>query len=719
MVDGLRYDIVRGKVSNIEAANNLIKEYSKYIDSTNEKGTLYLGYPLTASADMQVMIDALIITERLGLIAIIFGNSKLSLEKLQDEQDKLYFHLDFYFKKYSSLRKGRNLVFDPIVLTIFPHELDLLNKKTESYFFTSIDNIQVFLEKEREFDKESYNPICEVLQKVSTIRPRKQRLNIKKEDSFGAAIKEIEKEIANLDQWQKKAALEIPSGPQRIRGLAGTGKTIVLALKAAYLHSFYPNWTIGVTYYTRSLKQQYIKLISRFCDEFSGREPNWDKIKVMHSWGSYGEPGFYSELSYKINLEPYNYSAAKTKFGRNHEFRGICDELFMIYKTKTIELEYDIILIDEAQDLPSSFFKLLYKNLKEPKRIVWAYDELQNLSESNMPSISEMFDISENESLNINLDNKEDEPRRDIVLPVCYRNPPWTLTIAHALGFGIYLRDEKLPIQMFDDPPLWEEIGYSIVSGKLRRNANVKLKRSVSSFPDYFKRYLKEEESIGAHIFESKVEQYQWVAEEVYKNITNDELEPDDILIIFTDAISSKSEYSKLTQFLSRKGISSTLAGVTGDRDDFKLRGSVTCSGIYRAKGNEAPMVYVLNSDHCYKSRNEVQGRNILFTAITRSRAWVNICGVGVDMELLNEEIKKCKIRNYQLEFKIPSNKEMEQIARNLKDSSKDNEGINELSFDTKSKMEDILEKLKDGRISKDELRRLTFLLEKFEDEDK
>ena len=62
----------------------------------------------------------------------------------------------------------------------------------------------------------------------------------------------------------RKAAFEIPEGPQRIRGLAGSGKTVVLALKAAYLHSQHPDWNIAVTFYTRSLSQQYKDMITNF-----------------------------------------------------------------------------------------------------------------------------------------------------------------------------------------------------------------------------------------------------------------------------------------------------------------------------------------------------------------------------------------------------------------------------------------------------------------------
>lgn len=76
-------------------------------------------------------------------------------------------------------------------------------------------------------DTKYYKVLVESLQRIASIKPRKKRENVKNSGSKGDIIKKIEKEIANLDHWQKKAALEIVDGPQRIRGLAGSGKTIV------------------------------------------------------------------------------------------------------------------------------------------------------------------------------------------------------------------------------------------------------------------------------------------------------------------------------------------------------------------------------------------------------------------------------------------------------------------------------------------------------------
>ena len=80
--------------------------------------------------------------------------------------------------------------------------------------------------------------------------------------TLGAAIKELDKRIAALDDDQERVALEIAPGPQRIRGLAGTGKTVLLAMKAANIHILNPGKKILFTFNTQSLYNQARELIS-------------------------------------------------------------------------------------------------------------------------------------------------------------------------------------------------------------------------------------------------------------------------------------------------------------------------------------------------------------------------------------------------------------------------------------------------------------------------
>ena len=67
-------------------------------------------------------------------------------------------------------------------------------------------------------------------------------------------------------------------------------------------------------------------------------------------------------------------------------------------------------------------------------------------------------------------------------------------------------------------------------------------------------------------------------------------------------------------------------------------------------------MVYVINAQDCYRSFGEIgRVRNRLFTAMTRSKAWVRVVGYGPQMEALTAEYNRVKVRDYKLEFVYPN----------------------------------------------------------------
>ena len=344
-------DIVRGVINNINAANEVVSVIDSMTDYT---GTLYLGYPLTFTDDSVITVDALLISKEKGLTAFIFETDD---DNAADKQDSLYYQINNALTKYESLRAGRKVAISPNVISIFPRENHLESNDEYMYcdnstLFNTINNLP-------SFDDKYYTALCEALQKISSMKPKKKRRNVTKNDSKGNVIKNIEKEIANLDEWQKKAAFEIPDGPQRIRGLAGSGKTVVLALKAAYLHSQYPEWNIAITFYTRSLSQQIKNMITNFSYEFIGDSPNWEKLHVIHSWGTDSETGIYSEYANKCNFTALNYNGAVAKYGRDNAFNGVCSELlnqtikFDCFETRNDD-EIRSMVTDNA-DVPTIF----------------------------------------------------------------------------------------------------------------------------------------------------------------------------------------------------------------------------------------------------------------------------------------------------------------------------------------------------------------------------
>lgn len=662
-------EIVYGDDTLSQPLNDLVDLFR----SPNVEGTLYVGYPILANVDGTVKIDALFISQTSGVVAFDADNLGMNpeildqLDVIETTQSKYYAALNSKLLETPELLSKRQLAV-PISTISLSNAYDFIDDET---IVSTIDSVIHNIPESAKLSNQKFRILNSIIERTATIRPKKKRSSVKKQNSKGAILKDLEKSIANLDAWQKRAAIEMPVGPQRIRGLAGSGKTIVLALKAAFLHSKHPEWRIALTFQTRTLYQQFRRLVRQFCFEFSKEEPDWDKLTILHAWGSNSTKGIYSEISNSLGRNAVDFTTAKNKYGAGSSFNGICSELLVHANSlSSITPIYDAILIDEAQDLPQPFFELVFLMTKAPKRIVYAYDELQNLSEYSMMPAEDLFGRKRNGHPNLHVRNEPGQPKRDIVLPVCYRNTPWALSIAHGLGFGT--AHSTGIIQMFDEPSLWSEIGYEVNQGQLSEGVDVSLRRSGAATPSFFEGLLTADDAVSFHNFGSVEEEFLWLANSIKKNLTEDELEPDDILVVVPEAISIRSIASGIMRSLRKVDVTSHLSGVTSSVDEVFTPNSVAITSIYRAKGNEAPMIYVVDADYCEGGFNLARKRNVLFTAITRSRAWVRVSGTGSEMSRLIEEYNTIKEDNFELHFKYPTKPELAKIRTLNKDRSSD-----------------------------------------------
>jgi superfamily I DNA and RNA helicase len=198
----------------------------------------------------------------------------------------------------------------------------------------------------------------------------------------------------------------------------------------------------------------------------------------------------------------------------------------------------------------------------------------------------------------------------------------------------------------------------------------VELIRRPTSYPPYFEEHLNVGDAVQCMPFSNNIEQTEWVAKSIATNIKEDELEADDILIIFPDSLTANRLSKSFIEALARHGIRSHMAGVTTSQDEMFTPNSVAMSHIYRAKGNEAPMVYVVNCQHCTGGYELIKVRNILFTAITRSRAWVRLCGYGEAMAEIKREFDAVVQRGFHLSFRIPTLEENERLRKVHRDRS-------------------------------------------------
>ena len=622
----------------------------KIIDTfySNEEleGVLYIGYPILFTGRESITLDALWISERYGVIIFDFDETKLETDRTEI-QDKLYKNLESMLIRYPSLNMRREFLVNIEVISFCPN-ITNLEPESEPYIITREENLRTILTKLQTWsNNDKYKTVLSIIQNVIHLKHRAIRDNVTQPSSRGGILQGLEKEISNLDAAQERAVIEFHEGVHRIRGLAGSGKTIVLALKAAYLHTQYPNWKIAITFHTRSLKEQFRELIERFCIEKKGEIPDWNKIDIIQAWGGRQSSGIYYQYCIENCIEFMAYGEAKSYKFRNNlpdktEFETVCD-LALEHSTKEPQL-YDAILVDEAQDLSNSFLKICYKMLQPPKRLIYAYDELQKLNEgSPLKSPQQLFG----------------DEGKDTILKKCYRNSRPILVSAHGLGFGIY-RNQGL-VQFFNQPQLWQDIGYIVEAGELSHNKKVTLTRCNDSSPRNLEDHSHVEDLIVFQDFKSSQEQSEKVAQLIAKNLQEDELLYKDIIVINVNPYMNRSCITEIKSALLKYEINCHLAGDI-NADVFYEEGSVVFTGIHRAKGNEASMAYIINADYCYSGNGSyidqqslISRRNILFTAITRSKAWVRVFGIGDNMRELIKEYSKIKNSNFKLNFEYPS----------------------------------------------------------------
>ena len=730
----MNVDIVRGATRK-PAASKVLEEAVAHQDVVS--GQLFIGYPTIATPEGPHPIDALLVSEEKGIIIfdLIEGSDAGGY---QDRQNDSANKLEAKLRLHHELMGGRDVLI-PIHTISFAPGIDSSEIVSEDH--CPIANVENIIDTLSGFKWESpgrtvYESALSAIEGISTIRRNRTARTVTRDDSRGAKLRDLEKSIATLDPRQSKAVIETVEGVQRIRGLAGSGKTIVLALKAAYLHAQHPEWRIAVTFNTRSLKGQFRRLIDNFYLSQTGMEVDQENLRILNAWGAPGgddRDGIYHEFCRVHDIEYFDFRTAAARFPRGREIASVCEHA--VAEAGEGRHVYDAILVDEAQDFSPAFLRLCHELLDEPGRLVYAYDELQNLSGGSLPPPEEIFGRDEDGNSKVRFDSAGDTgSRNDVILEKCYRNSRPVLVAAHALGFGIYreprhlrspssrgrvFRIPDIPeksepgretglVQMFEHSQLWEEIGYRSKDAGLREGAHATIFRTEDTSPKFLEAHSDIDDLVKFVCFDTEEEQADWLIEEIGRNLEEDELRHDDIVVINPDPRTTRKKVGSIRSRLWQKKINSHLAGVDTNPDVFfrSDSASLTFTGVYRAKGNEAGMVYIINAQDCNSaSLNLASIRNRLFTAVTRSKAWVRVLGVGRGMRELMYEYEQLKRNNFELRFIYPTSAQRERmkiVHRDMTSTERQRltsrrKGLSELIEDLKSgaiRQEDLSEDL-------------------------
>lgn len=670
-------DIVNGSTTKSVASSDLVKILRDRPDIT---GRLFIGYSIARTTTDLNCIDVLWVSPTVGIIAFDLIEST-QLGDYTTHQDDILNQLEIQLRRGEPKLVHRRDLKVPIeVVSYTPTPLN--SGRVEDYPVLCPETINEHLDNlvsTNSYSEDQYQLTLSALEYVTHLGKSRIARKTRTPNSFGNRLSKLEASIKTLEYRQSKAVLETVDGVQRLRGLAGSGKTIVLALKAAYLHAQNPEWKIGVTFQTRSLKSFFRRLIQQFHIKRIDEEPNWKNLRILNSWGGPGKSersGIYYEFCIENDVDYLNFDTARMKYGYDSAFDRACKQA--LEQSSIVKPRYDAILIDEAQDLPPSFLALCYEFLEKPKRLVYAYDELQNLNGESLPSPEILFgkDLDGQPKVTFESDDPT-QPNPDLILHTCYRNPGPLLATAHAIGFGIYRSPTEGTgtglVQMFDRPHLWEDVGYEVTNGTLAEGKLVALKRTHRTSPLDLEQHSSLEELIEFKTFDSVEHQANWVVRSIERNLSHDDLDHSDIMVINLDPFTTRESMGPIQATLMDRKIHSHLAGVDTDPDVFEMEDikSITFTGIHRAKGNEAAMVYIINAESGLSGPSNLASvRNRLFTAITRSKAWIRISGIGRSMLHLEQEYRKLHSESFVLRFRYPTEEERKSLRTIYRDLS-------------------------------------------------
>ncbi|MEK9968708.1 MAG: ATP-binding domain-containing protein, partial [Ferrovibrio sp.] len=156
----------------------------------------------------------------------------------------------------------------------------------------------------------------------------------------------------------------------------------------------------------------------------------------------------------------------------------------------------------------------------------------------------------------------------------------------------------------------------------------------------------------------------EWVVRGV-KSFIDGGLSSEEIVVVSLDDRNARRYLKAISEGLALAGISSNnIIADPYNEPPFSIGGKVTLTTVYRAKGNEAAAVFAVGID-AVDSKVRA-GRNKIFTAFTRSKAWLRASGVGDDANRIILEMNRAMALSPEMHFVMPDLKRIETIQRDF-----------------------------------------------------
>ena len=611
-------------------------------------GTLFIGYPYTSDVESYASTSILYLSKQTGLVVLdlaFFGHPTISKEDIATESPHPICRLiveEFSEQVYFGPDTG--LMLTPTVLIVHQSENTMLSDNTA---VTTIENAPKCVRLGAGISKELYSRLNKFLRGIYSPANLSDPALGPKSRFATTGVTPSRFESHNLVVTEHIDFVESIVGPQQVTGLAGTGKTTLLAYKAASLHHRYPDWKILFAFQTRSQHEPLKSMIESFFRGLTGKKPDWERLSIFHAWGGLSLQGVYHDLCEKIDLKPAGLSSIRPSSHYEHAFRELCDKLLVKKRNKRIRELYDAVLIDEAQDFPPSFFRVVYHSTKHPKRITTALDALQNFENLGADSILQRISSALRQPNGNELTAFES---RD--LTVNYRDNSAVINTALSVGLGSYRKQGTL--RLIANPDQWIDSQAKTTHGEALCRKTDKLPNKTSIIADTANAQISTDE-IDFRCFSTKKEERRWIENKILVSMFENGYQPEDILVIVANPNDVHLEMMKLSEAFFDQDFGFHAPGLISSQQRFSQENSIPVVDVNRAKGEESRLVYIVGAGYFNSNANLTPKRKMLYTAMTRSIDKVHVSGAGNAMRNLVEEYRNAKEDHFSLLFQPPS----------------------------------------------------------------
>jgi len=479
--------------------------------------------------------------------------------------------------------------------------------------------------KKNPLNVDHVDTLYKVFGNSSVINDKRSRRTWIDENSLGDYVDEMVSLDKYLSREQEELSRMLFEGsPRLIRGVAGSGKSVVLAnLVARYLHRrlnsleiplFPEPISIAVTCYNRALVDFLRqKIRNAYREQTLNADIPSSVLQVKHLNGL---------LYYMINslgwpleyISPYEISHEEWARHYRDQIRQFSTSNPEHYHSTC----FDAIFVDEGQDFEPDEFRLILdlvrtNEITGEKPIVIFYDDAQNIYGRSRPVWQD---------IGLNLTGQ-----RSRVMRECFRNTRQIVELA----FNVLLGSQASPNQRVQTRT-YADINY------------LKERNVIEEAGDHIRVKFAEREYRPPEIkeFERRDEEIEWLSNKIVTLIKDEFVRPEDILVLFR---SKEFDYNHLMKLIQEKlpEIGFVLPfGNSADKDHYIFQeNKLTLSTVNGAKGYDAPLVFLVGVDLFDDTRRD---RAAFYVGATRAKLLLFLTGTRRYQSLLREAQEVSKV---------------------------------------------------------------------------